>query len=194
MIKLAIFASGNGSNAQNIVEYFKNNNEINIEAILSNKIDAYVLERAKNLDIPSFTFNRNEFYNSESVLDILKEKEIDFIVLAGFLWLIPDYLTRYYPNKIINIHPALLPKFGGKGMYGDHVHHAVYNHKEKETGITIHYVNERYDEGEIIFQAKTGINADDTPDTIAKKVHALEYKHFPRILEKIFLGQKFNKH
>jgi phosphoribosylglycinamide formyltransferase-1 len=187
MKKLAIFASGNGSNAQNIAEYFKNNAEIEVRIILSNKKNAFVLERAKRLHIPAISFNREDFYNSKKILNVLKNNEIDFIILAGFLWLIPNYLAQSYTNRIINIHPALLPKYGGKGMYGDNVHQAVYKNKEKETGISIHYVNEYYDKGEIIFQAKTSIELTDTPKSIAQKVHALEYEYFSKIIEKTIL-------
>jgi phosphoribosylglycinamide formyltransferase-1 len=187
MKKLAIFASGNGSNAQNIVEYFKNNAKIEIGIILSNKKDAFVLERAKCLHIPAISFNRENFYNSEKILNVLKNNEIDFIILAGFLWLIPDYLIQSYTNKIINIHPALLPKYGGKGMYGDNVHKTVFENKETETGISIHFVSEHYDEGKIIFQAKTSIELTDTPESIAQKVHVMEYEYFPKIIEKTIL-------
>jgi len=182
MKKIAIFASGNGSNAENIAKYLSGNTVMEIALILSNKKDAYVLERAINLKIPTCVFNRNTFYNSEEVLAILKEREIDYIVLAGFLWLIPDYLIKAFPNKIINIHPALLPHYGGKGMYGSFVHEAVHKAKDKETGITIHLVNKKYDDGEILFQTRTVINSSDTPDSIASKVHELEYKHFPRVV------------
>lgn len=182
MKKIAIFASGNGSNAENIANYLSGNPTIEIALILSNKKDAYVLKRAANLTIPSKVFNRDVFYNSKKILAILNEYEIDYIVLAGFLWLIPDYLIKAFENKIINIHPALLPNYGGKGMYGSFVHEAVHQAKDKETGITIHVVNEKYDEGEVLFQAKTKIDSSDTPNSIAKKVHKLEYKHFPRVV------------
>ena len=185
MTNLAIFASGSGSNAQNIAEYFKDHNAVNVKLILTNNPDAYVLERVKNLNIPAVVFSRDDFYRSENVLDILKKYNIDFIVLAGFLWLIPDNLIKQYPDKIINIHPALLPKYGGKGMYGAKVHEAVHAAGETETGITIHYVNEKYDEGKIIFQAKAKITQSDTPDNLASLVHALEYEHFPRVIESI---------
>lgn len=187
MKKIAIFASGSGTNAQNIVEYFSANPSVKVQLILANKPDAYVLERAKNLGIPYFVFNRADFYNSEKVLNNLAENEIDFIVLAGFLWLIPENLIQKYPNKIVNIHPALLPKYGGKGMYGSKVHKAVHANGEQETGISIHYVNEKYDDGAIIFQAKTRIEKSDDPNSIAQKVHVLEYEHFPRVIEECLM-------
>ena len=185
MKKVAIFASGNGSNAQCIAEHFSGHPGIEISLILSNKSDAFVLQRAKNLGIPSLTFNREEFYHSNRVLEELSEYRIDFIVLAGFLWLVPQNILRSYQNRIVNIHPALLPKYGGKGMYGIKVHEAVIENHEKETGISIHWVNEKYDEGEIIFQEKVEIEHDDTADSIAQKVHSLEYKHYPLIIEEL---------
>lgn len=188
MKKIAIFASGSGSNAENIAKYFANNNKIKVDCILTNKAEAYVLNRAKDLNINTMVFNRAEFYETNSVLNYLKERSIDFIVLAGFLWLVPKNLTQNFSKKIINIHPALLPKYGGKGMYGMNVHRAVKESGDKESGISIHWVNERYDEGNIIFQARCPISASDTPVAIAEKVHALEYAHFPRIIEQILLS------
>ncbi len=185
MVRIAIFASGNGSNAQNIAEFFRNNSEGIVSLILANKPDAYVLERAKTLGIPTMVFNRGQFYETDLVLKTLLDKEIDMIVLAGFLWLIPDNILHAYSNRIVNIHPALLPKFGGKGMYGDKVHQAVIQAGEKRTGISIHYVNEEYDAGEIIFQESFEILPDDTPESIAKRVHELEYKNFPRVIAEI---------
>ncbi len=187
MNKLAIFASGNGSNAANIAKYLIGNSEIEVSLILSNKISAFVLERAANLHIPSLVFDRSTFYNSEEVLKELRDQDIDYIVLAGFMWLIPDYLLKAFADKIINIHPALLPKYGGKGMYGDFVHQAVHKAKDAETGITIHLVNEVYDDGEILFQARVAVTAGDTPDDIATKVHELEYEHYPRVIEEFIL-------
>jgi len=181
---VAIFASGSGSNAENIIRYFRNNEHINFPVIISNKSDAYVHERAKNLSVPSYTFKKSDFETGE-VLALLKEKQINFIVLAGFLLKIPQNLLEAYPNRIVNIHPALLPKFGGKGMYGSFVHEAVVAAKEKESGITIHYVNENYDEGQIIFQAKCEVRPTDSPDDLAEKVHRLEYEFFPKILANI---------
>lgn len=185
MIKIAILASGSGSNAENIIEYFKDNNNVEFPCILTNNPNAYVIERARKLNVESIVFNRKEFRDEDKITNLLIEKNIDLIVLAGFLWLIPQSMIKAFPNKIINIHPALLPKYGGKGMYGDNVHKAVFENKEKESGITIHYVNEKYDDGEHIFQAKCEIEESDTPDKIAKKVHELEYEHFPKIIEKI---------
>jgi len=185
MNKIAIFASGSGTNAENLINFFKGNKKIDISYIFSNNKNAYVIQRAKNHNIKCHIFSRTEFYDTTSIFEILKDNSIDFIVLAGFLWLIPDYLIKNYPNRIVNIHPALLPKYGGKGMYGMNVHQAVIENNEKETGITIHYVNQEYDQGNIIFQARCPVNKDDTPETIAKKVHVLEYEHFPSIVEKI---------
>tara|TARA_B100000809_G_C14866987_1_gene434073 strand:- start:45 stop:644 length:600 start_codon:yes stop_codon:yes gene_type:complete len=187
IIRIAIFASGSGSNAENIADYFKDNTEVDIALILANKPDAYVLERAKKLDIPSFVFSGKEFRSSEIVLDKLRENKIDFVVLAGFMLLVPKYLVEAFPDKIINIHPALLPHYGGKGMFGDNVHKAVIANKEIKSGISIHYVNERYDEGNIIFQAETLIESDDTAEDLATKIHALEYKHFPRVIEEVLI-------
>lgn len=188
MNKIAIFASGSGSNAQNIADYFKNHEKIEVSCVLTNKPDAYVLKRFENTDIETFIFNRADFYETENVLNYLDSKEIDFIVLAGFLWLVPPYLTTKYKRKIINIHPALLPKHGGKGMYGMNVHKAVVEAGDKESGISVHYVNEKYDEGNLIFQAKCLVDETDVPEAVAQKVHALEYEHFPRIIEEILLS------
>ena len=182
---IAFFASGNGSNAQNIVEYFKDRPEFTPSLILTNKADAYVIQRAESLDIPCITFSASELRNTNRILEILESHAIDFIVLAGFLLRVPSNIIQAFPNKIINIHPALLPKFGGKGMYGDHVHKAVKEAQEKETGITIHYVNEHYDEGQIIFQEKVPVLPTDSPDDIAEKVHALEYEHFPKVIDRL---------
>ncbi|MDA3954814.1 MAG: phosphoribosylglycinamide formyltransferase [Bacteroidales bacterium] len=184
MNKIAIFASGSGTNAENIINFFKENKKIEISIIFSNNKNAYVIQRAINHGIKHYIFSRPDFYNSDRVLQILRENNINFIVLAGFLLLIPEYLINEYPNKIINIHPALLPKYGGKGMYGMNVHKAVVENKETESGITIHYVNKEYDQGDIIFQAKCPIKLTDTPEDVAKKVHELEYKYFPTIIEK----------
>lgn len=185
MKKIAIFASGSGTNAQNIYDYFSRNHKAKISVIITNKNDAYVLQRAKNMNVPSKYFNRSEFFESDLIVDFLKKNEIDLIVLAGFLWLIPQNILHKYKNKIINIHPALLPKYGGKGMFGHHVHQAVVDNKDTQSGITIHYVNEKYDDGEIIFQAFCDISKTDNPDDIAKKVHKLEYEHYPKIIENI---------
>lgn len=178
-MNLTIFASGSGSNAENIARYFKNHPRLQVKEILSNNSEAFVHERAKSLGIPSFVFSKEEF-NSQSFIHRLKGTDV--IVLAGFLWLIPEYLVSAFPNRIINIHPALLPKFGGKGMYGSNVHKAVVESGEKESGITIHLVNEEYDKGEILHQSKCEVDANDSPEDLAKKIHELEYEHFPRVI------------
>jgi len=185
MKKIALLASGSGSNVENIVRYFAEKKEWEFPLIVSNKADAYVHERAKRLKIPSFTISKAGFEQGEA-LQLLQQSDIDFIVLAGFLLKIPANLLQAYPDKIINIHPALLPKYGGKGMYGMRVHEAVVAHRETETGITIHYVNENYDEGRIIFQARCEVLPADTPEKVADKVHALEYRHFPKVIEQLF--------
>lgn len=185
VVNIALFASGNGSNVQNIVEYFAEKPQFAPRLILTNKPNAYVIERAKNLGIPYLVFTNRELRETGLVLDALKDNDIDFVVLAGFLLRIPADLIDAFPNKIINIHPALLPKYGGKGMYGDFVHQAVKEAQETETGITIHYVNPFYDEGQIIFQKKVALTSSDTSQTIAEKVHTLEYKYFPEIIEQV---------
>ena len=183
MKNLAIFASGSGSNAENIIRYFAEKPGFRVKKVYCNVPDAYVLERAKKYNVPTQVFNRAEFRNPDIILRQLQEEGTDFIILAGFLWLVPPCITNAYPNRIVNIHPALLPAYGGKGMYGHHVHEAVLAAGEKESGITIHYVNEHYDSGDIIFQATCPVLPDDTPDTLAARVHELEYAHFPRVIE-----------
>jgi phosphoribosylglycinamide formyltransferase-1 len=190
MNKIAIFASGSGTNAENIIKFFKENKKIEISAIFSNNKNAYVIQRAIYHSIKHHVFSRPDFYETQKILDILKENKTDFIVLAGFMWLIPEYLIDAYPNKIINIHPALLPKYGGKGMYGMKVHEAVVENRDAESGISIHYVNKEYDKGNIIFQAKCNVLPDDTADDVAKKVHELEYMHFPKVIEKLLSDYK----
>nr|WP_306445672.1 phosphoribosylglycinamide formyltransferase [Odoribacter splanchnicus] len=190
MKKIAIFASGSGSNAENIIQYFAQKPQFCVKSVFCNVPDAYVLERAKKYRIPTFVFNREEFRNPDKVFRQLQEQEIDFIVLAGFLWLMPSFITAAWPNKIVNIHPALLPAYGGKGMYGHHVHEAVIAAGEKESGITIHYVNDHYDQGAIIFQAKCPVLPTDTPDDLAARVHELEYRYFPQIIEETILKQE----
>ncbi|MCX6235482.1 MAG: phosphoribosylglycinamide formyltransferase [Bacteroidetes bacterium] len=185
MKNIAIFASGSGTNAENITEYFKHHVEVSIKLVLSNKKDAYVLERAKKFNIPTFVFNKEMFYQTDEVTGILKKNRIDLIVLAGFLWLVPTNILKAYPNRIVNIHPALLPKYGGKGFYGMSVHEAVIQSGDKESGISIHYVNEQYDAGEVIFQAKCPVEPDDTPESLAQKIHKLEYEWFPKVIESI---------
>jgi phosphoribosylglycinamide formyltransferase 1 len=182
-IRIAIFASGSGTNAEAIMKYFQNSSSVNIVLLLSNNPEAYALERAKKFNVPSRVFNREQWKGSELILEWLAEKKVTHVVLAGFLWLVPAYLIKAFPGKIVNIHPALLPKYGGKGMYGMKVHEAVKNAGDKETGISIHVVNEHYDEGELLFQAKCALDENDTPVTIAQKVHQLEYKHFPAVIE-----------
>ena len=188
MKKIAIFASGSGSNAENIIQYFAQKPQFCVKSVFCNVPDAYVLERAKKYRIPTFVFNREEFRNPDKVFRQLQEQEIDFIVLAGFLWLLPSFITAARPNKIVNIHPALLPAYGGKGMYGHYVHEAVIAAGEKESGITIHYVNDHYDQGAIIFQAKCPVLPTDTPDDLAARIHELEYRYFPEIIEKTILN------
>lgn len=187
MIKIALFASGSGSNVENIANYFKNSKTIQISKVYTNKSNAGVLERCKRLGLESLVFSKNDFYNSTAILNDL-QKSSDAIILAGFLWKIPENLINAFPNKIINIHPALLPKYGGKGMYGMHVHRAVKENNESESGITIHYVNENYDEGAVIFQAKTDLVSSDSPEDIAQKIHKLEYEHFPKVIEKTLIN------
>lgn len=186
MKKIAIFASGSGTNAQNIIEYFKRSVKIKVDCLFSNKKDAFALERARNFEVQTFIIERDAFYNSDEIENLLKKRGIELIVLAGFLWLMPKNLVENF--KIINIHPALLPKYGGRGMYGMKVHSAVVENKDPESGITIHFVNEVYDDGEIIFQAKCPVDGADTPEMVAAKVHQLEYKYFPAIIEKVLLG------
>ncbi len=182
--RLAVFASGSGTNAQNLIEHFNKTFDKRVVMVLSNNPDAYVLKRAARLGVPARVFNREEL-RSGQVLRILQENAVDFVVLAGFLWLIPLSLTEAYRGRIVNIHPALLPKYGGKGMYGLRVHAAVLENGEKESGITIHYVNEQYDRGDIIFQARCPVMPDDTPERLQERVHRLEYEHFPAVVERL---------
>ena len=186
MKRIVILASGSGTNAENIIKYFKDSNQITVAQVLSNKKDAKVLERANRLKVPYRSFNREQLNNTEEVLCILKATA-DYIILAGFLWKIPSEIIDAFPNRIINIHPALLPKYGGKGMFGMHVHNAVVNNKETTSGITIHYVNENYDEGAIIFQKHVRVSASDTAEDVAQKIHKLEYEYFPKIIETVIL-------
>ncbi|MEM1260739.1 MAG: phosphoribosylglycinamide formyltransferase [Bacteroidota bacterium] len=185
MKEIVLLASGSGSNVENIITYFDGHTNIKVSCVLTNRADALVLKRCKRLGIPAMYFNRHAFMESNVVLELLKSLHPALIVLAGFLWKIPECFVTAFPKQIINIHPALLPKYGGKGMYGDAVHEAVKNNGEEETGITIHYVNEHYDEGTIIHQEKVTLNSGDSPETIAQKVHALEYDHFPKVIEKL---------
>lgn len=182
MYNIAVFASGSGSNAENLVSHFANSDAAKVRLILSNKKDAYVLERAKRLGIPAVTFSYADFQQSDKILPILAEYKTDFIALAGFLLKAPEYLLAQYPNKILNIHPALLPKYGGKGMHGEHVHQAVIAAHEKESGITIHVIDQNYDQGRTIYQAKCQITPEDTPETLAAKIHELE-RAYPQVME-----------
>lgn len=182
MKNIVIFASGAGSNAQAIIDYFRENNQVNIALIVSNKSQAGVLNIAQNEEIDSVIIDK-KIINDEKFLNILKDYKTDLIVLAGFLWKIPDYLISAFANRIVNIHPSLLPKYGGKGMYGAHVHQAVIENKETESGITIHLVNEEYDKGKILLQEKVNVEPNDTPDSLAEKIHKLEHKHFANTIE-----------
>ena len=182
MKKLAIFASGSGTNAENIIRYFAAGDLARVELVLCNRPDAGVLTRAASLGVESIVFDRDTFYNSNRIVTLLLDRGIDYVVLAGFLWLVPASLIAAFPNRLVNIHPALLPKFGGKGMYGDRVHRAVVEAGETESGITIHRVNEHYDSGSILAQFRVPVEPTDTPEEVAAKVHALEYAHFPEVI------------
>ncbi len=183
--RLAIFASGNGSNAEAIIKYFLHHQDVEVAGVFSNNRNAYVLQRAAKYGIPTTVFTRQEF-TSAGFVTSMQQQGFDLLVLAGFMWLVPPALVRAFRNKIINIHPALLPDYGGKGMYGHFVHAAVIKNKEKKSGITIHYVNERYDEGDIIFQAECPVLPTDTPDSLAERIHVLEHRHYPEIIAKIW--------
>jgi formyltetrahydrofolate-dependent phosphoribosylglycinamide formyltransferase len=187
---IAIFASGAGSNAQKIIDYFKTaGSNIKVALIVSNKPAAGVLQIAAKENIPALIIEKEKFFTGNAYVDELKEQQIDFIVLAGFLWKVPAALINAYPKKIINIHPALLPKYGGKGMYGHFVHAAVIANKEKESGITIHYVDELYDHGLIIFQTSFLLNKNETAETLAARIHELEHRHFPQVVEEAIKGK-----
>jgi phosphoribosylglycinamide formyltransferase 1 len=188
MIKLVLFASGSGTNAENIVRFFDKNPDIKVVSICSNKQGAFVLERAKKLGIPSYVFSRQDFYETDKVLQYLQSIQTDWIILAGFLWLVPVNLLQVFPRRIVNIHPALLPKYGGQGMYGERVHQAVIDNRDTESGITIHFVNAEYDRGDIIFQSKCPVYATDTADSLARKVHQLEYEYYPAVIKKLVTG------
>ena len=183
-LKLAIFASGNGSNAQAIIEHLLTNSAVEVSKIYTNNKDAYVIERGNKFDVSSVVFNKSEFIGEEFTNALLSEN-YDLIILAGFMWLVPPAIVSSYKNKIVNIHPALLPAYGGKGMYGDNVHKAVIANKELKSGITIHYVNENYDEGDIIFQAECPVRSTDTSNSLAERIHKLEHKHYPEVIEKL---------
>lgn len=187
MKNIVLFASGEGTNAQNIMDYFRNSSEVKVALVVCNKKTANVLNRAAKEGVPSLLVDRTMFYETNAVVEKLKSAKIDLIVLAGFLWKIPDNLIKAFSHKIINIHPALLPKYGGHGMYGMHVHKAVVEAKEKESGISIHHVNEHYDEGKLIAQHSCVISENDTSDDVARKIHELEKEFFPKTIEKILL-------
>ncbi len=187
--RIVIFASGGGTNTQNIIEHFQQGEFAEVVLVLTNKKDAKVLERAKALQIKGISFTKDELYSEKGILPLLMDLQPDLIVLAGFLLKFPEIILQQFKMKVINIHPALLPKYGGKGMYGRHVHNAVVENQENETGITIHYVNEHYDEGAIIFQASTSVIESDTPDDVAEKVHRLEFEHFPKVIEELLKEQ-----
>ncbi|MCX6219818.1 MAG: phosphoribosylglycinamide formyltransferase [Bacteroidia bacterium] len=186
MKKIAILASGSGSNAENIIQFFKHHPNIQVDSVWSNKRDAFVLERAERLKVEAHPFSMDEFISTDKLLNEFKKREIDLIVLAGFLLLLPQKFVREF--LVVNIHPALLPSYGGKGMYGVHVHNAVIANKELESGITIHLVDEVYDHGKVLFQAKCAVESQDTPETLALKIHELEMEHFPRTIEALLSG------
>ncbi|MCH5306124.1 MAG: phosphoribosylglycinamide formyltransferase [Rikenella sp.] len=189
MTNIAIFASGSGTNAEAIMTHFADSAAGRVALLLSNRADAFVLTRAERFGVPATVFSREEFLDPAGrVALLLQEYRIDFIVLAGFLWLVPEFLTTAYAGRIVNIHPALLPKFGGKGMYGDRVHRAVIEAGERQSGITIHRVNERYDSGDTLFQTTVAVEADDTPESLAAKIHELEHRHFPAVIERTIRG------
>ncbi|WP_375237788.1 phosphoribosylglycinamide formyltransferase [Aurantibacter sp.] len=185
MKRIVIFASGSGSNAENLIKFFQNSENANVTLVITNNPYAKVLGRCKVLKTPALSFNKPAFFDSDVILNVLKAENPDLIILAGFLWKFPEVILKEFPKSVINLHPALLPKFGGKGMYGMNVHKAVINQKETKTGITIHYVNENYDEGAIIFQATCKVEITDVPDDVAAKIHKLEMKHFPEVVEKL---------
>ena len=190
MVNIAIFVSGSGSNCENVIQYFQHNKQVHIALVVSNRSDAYALVRAKKLNVPTAVLPKADFNNKDKVLKLMADYRIDFIVLAGFLLMIPDWLISAYQHRMINLHPALLPKFGGIGMYGHYVHEAVRKANETETGMTVHWVSPVCDGGEIIAQFRTPITPDDTPDDIAAKEHVLEMKHFPQVIEAILKQEK----
>jgi phosphoribosylglycinamide formyltransferase-1 len=183
MKRVVIFASGSGTNAENLIKFFHNRENVSVIQVLTNNPHAKVLDRANKLNVSALSFNKIAFLKTNDVLNILKASKPDLIILAGFLWKFPEHILNEYPNKVINIHPALLPKYGGKGMYGAHVHAAVVANKDTETGITIHYVNERYDEGAIIFQSACKVLPTDSAEDVAAKIHELEMEHFPKVVD-----------
>jgi phosphoribosylglycinamide formyltransferase-1 len=190
MKNIAIFASGAGTNAENIIRYFSNDNRAKVTLVLSNRSQAMVLERAAALGVDAFFFDRSQFYDTGEVLMMLQRRQVDLIVLAGFLWLVPAAVIEAFRGRIVNIHPALLPRFGGKGMYGERVHRAVLDAGCSESGITIHYVNERYDSGDILFQARCPVLPDDDVHSLAARVHELEYRHYPEVISRLLKGRE----
>ena len=185
MKRIVIFASGSGTNAENLIKFFHNRENASVIQVLTNNPYAKVLDRCKTLKVSALSFNKIAFTETQDVLNILKASKPDLIVLAGFLWKFPEFILNEFPNKVVNVHPALLPKYGGKGMYGMHVHQAIIANKETETGITIHYVNEHYDEGAIIFQAKCNVFSTDSAEDVAAKIHELEMEHFPKVVDRL---------
>ncbi|GAA3572792.1 phosphoribosylglycinamide formyltransferase [Snuella lapsa] len=189
MKRIVIFASGSGTNAENLIKFFQNSQKASVVQVLTNNPQAKVLDRCKTLKVSALSFNNIALKQTPDVLNILKASQPDLIILAGFLWKFPENILNEFPNKVINIHPALLPKYGGKGMYGMHVHNAIVANNEKETGITIHYVNEHYDEGAIIFQAKCTVFPNDSAEDVAAKIHELEMEHFPKVVNQLLSEQ-----
>ncbi len=189
MKRIVLFASGSGSNVENIIKYFQKSKTVQVTHVLTNNKNAKVIDRCKRLNMSCLIFNRLEFNNPKKIIKLLKV-QADYIILAGFLWKIPQQIIDIFPNKIINIHPALLPKYGGKGMYGMYIHEAIVNNKEPETGITIHFVNKNYDEGAIIFQTTVTVSKHDTSKEVAHKIHLLEMEYFPKIIENVILDKK----
>lgn len=183
--RIAIFASGSGTNAENLIRFFKKNDLAEVVLVISNKADAYVLKRAERESVPAVYMDKEYRKSQQRVLQLLSDFDVNFIVLAGYLLLVPDWLTQQFANRIVNIHPSLLPKYGGKGMYGEFVHRAVIANKEEKSGITIHFINEHYDQGDVIFQAECPVLPDDTHETLAKRIHELEYKFFPEVIVKV---------
>ena len=190
MTRLAILGSGNGTNAQQITEYFGGRNDVEVACIIYNVRDAFIAARARRVGVEERYFGRKDFYETGVVLDYMKERNVDWVILAGFLWLVPEEMLRAYPARIINIHPALLPAYGGKGMYGHHVHEAVVANHEKESGITIHLIDSQYDRGTTLFQARCAVSPDETPDSLAAKIHLLEKEHFPRVIDETIKASK----
>jgi len=189
MYRLAVFASGSGTNAENIIKYFQNKPQICVSCVCTNRSDATVILRAKKYNIDVLVFSRTDFYRSNKVIDFLKQHEVDWVILAGFLWLVPENMIRMFHNRIMNIHPALLPKYGGKGMYGERVHKSVIENNEKQSGITIHLIDQEYDKGRILYQATCPVLQGDSPELLAARIHQLEYQYYPKIIEETIVGE-----